>query len=86
MPLMKSASKKAFSKNVATEVKAGRPLKQSLAIAYSEQREAGKRNSHSSHIEEQGSQYESHTASTGARQPFHPVVQAATSKTDREMD
>jgi len=40
MPLIKSTSKKAFSKNVATEVKAGRPLKQSLAIAYSEKRSA----------------------------------------------
>ena len=45
-----------------------------------------KQPTHSRHIEEQGTQYESHTASTGARQPFHPVVQAATSKTDREMD
>ena len=86
MPLIKSTSKKAFGKNIAAEVRAGKPVKQAVAIAYSEQREAGKRNSHSSHIEEQGTQYESHTASTGARQPFHPVVQAATSKTDREMD
>jgi hypothetical protein len=40
MPLIKSTSKKAFNKNVATEVKAGRPVKQAVAIAYSTKREA----------------------------------------------
>ena len=40
MPLVKSASKSAFRKNVAAEARAGKPLKQSLAIAYSVQRKA----------------------------------------------
>lgn len=40
MPLKKSASKKAFSQNVSTEMQAGRPQKQALAIAYSVKREA----------------------------------------------
>jgi len=40
MPLIKSTSDKARSKNIATEVKAGKPVKQAVAIAYSEQREA----------------------------------------------
>lgn len=40
MPLVKSASKAAFRKNVAAEVKSGRPIKQSVAIAYSVQRKA----------------------------------------------
>lgn len=40
MPLIKSASKKAFRKNVETEIAAGKPIKQSLAIAYSKKREA----------------------------------------------
>lgn len=35
MPLLKGRSKKAFSKNVETEMKAGKPQNQSLAIAYS---------------------------------------------------
>jgi hypothetical protein len=35
MPLSQGKSKKAFSKNVATEMNAGKPMKQSLAIAYS---------------------------------------------------
>lgn len=39
MTLIKSGSKKAFDKNVATEVRAGKPVKQAVAIAYSVQRE-----------------------------------------------
>jgi len=38
MPLVKgkkAKTKKGFSKNVATEVKAGKPVKQAVAIAYS---------------------------------------------------
>lgn len=40
MPLKKSSSKKAFSSNVRAEMKAGRPQKQAVAIAYSVQRKA----------------------------------------------
>jgi hypothetical protein len=43
MPLVKSKSKEAFEKNVKAELKSGKPLKQSLAIAYSEKREARKK-------------------------------------------
>jgi len=43
MPLKKSTSKKAFSENVKAELKAGKPLKQAVAIAYSEKREAEKK-------------------------------------------
>ena len=42
MPLKKSKSKKAFGENVATEMRAGKPQKQALAIAYSVKREAEK--------------------------------------------
>lgn len=42
MPLARSTSKKAFSENVATEMKAGKPQKQAVAIAYSVQRKAKK--------------------------------------------
>jgi hypothetical protein len=42
MPLVKSKSPEAFRKNVATEVKAGKPVKQAVAIAYSVKREAQK--------------------------------------------
>ena len=40
MPLKKSASKKAFKENVRKEVKAGKPVKQAVAIAYSTKRKA----------------------------------------------
>ena len=42
MPLKKSASPKAFKENIKTEVKAGKPVKQAVAIAYSEARAANK--------------------------------------------
>lgn len=35
MPLKKGSSKKIISENIKREVKSGRPLKQSIAIAYS---------------------------------------------------
>jgi hypothetical protein len=47
MPLTKSTSKKAFRKNVKAEIAAGKPLKQSVAIAYATQREAAKKSSNS---------------------------------------
>lgn len=43
MPLIKSASKKAIGKNIAAEIRAGKPVKQAAAIAYSVQREAKKK-------------------------------------------
>lgn len=42
MPLKKSTSAKAFKENIRAEVKAGKPVKQAVAIAYSEKREAAK--------------------------------------------
>ena len=39
MPLKTGRSKKVISANIATEVRAGRPVKQAVAIAY---RKAGK--------------------------------------------
>lgn len=43
MPLKKSKSEKAFKENIKTEVKAGKPVKQAVAIAYAEKREAAKK-------------------------------------------
>lgn len=43
MPLKKSITKTAFKSNVRKEVKAGKPVKQAAAIAYSEKRAAQKR-------------------------------------------
>ena len=43
MPLIKSKSKEAFSKNVSAEVHAGKPPKQAVAIAYSVKRSVKKK-------------------------------------------
>lgn len=43
MPLVKSTSKEAFRKNVKAEIKAGKPQKQAVTIAYSVKREAAKK-------------------------------------------
>ena len=40
MPLVKSTSKGAFRKNIKAEIKAGKPQKQAVAIAYSVKRKA----------------------------------------------
>ena len=40
--LKKSATPKAFKENIKAEVKAGKPVKQAVAIAYAEKREAAK--------------------------------------------
>jgi hypothetical protein len=42
MPLIKGKSEKSFSKNVETEMNAGKPQKQSLAIAYAVKKRADK--------------------------------------------
>ena len=41
MPLNKSKSKGAFKANIKTEIAAGKPQKQAVAIAYSLQRRSG---------------------------------------------
>ena len=42
MSLKKSASPKAFKENIKTEVKAGKPVKQAVAISYAVKKEAAK--------------------------------------------
>jgi hypothetical protein len=43
MPLKKSTSKKAFTSNIKAEIKAGKPQKQAVAIAYSVKRQAARK-------------------------------------------
>jgi len=43
MPLVKSASREAFRKNISAEVKAGKPVKQAVAISYAVKRAAEKK-------------------------------------------
>jgi hypothetical protein len=42
MPLTKGKSKKAISKNIKTEMDAGKPQKQAIAIAYSVAKKSNK--------------------------------------------
>ena len=43
MPLIKSMTPKAMSKNIKKEIEAGKPQKQAVAIAYAVKREAEKK-------------------------------------------
>lgn len=43
MPLKKSSSKEAFKSNIKAEMKAGKPQKQAVAIAYSVKKKAKKK-------------------------------------------
>ena len=43
MPLKRGTSKKTFSDNIRAEVKSGRPVKQAVAIAYSQKRKSSRR-------------------------------------------
>lgn len=54
MPLIKSTSNKARQKNIETEIAAGKPVKQAVAIGYSEQRQARKRTKRNSANHEGG--------------------------------
>jgi len=70
MPLIKSKSKQAFQENVKTEIAAGKPPKQAVAIAY-----ATKGESHSSHSE--------HSAKRSEH--YHEVVVGRTDKGATKM-
>jgi hypothetical protein len=50
MPLVKSTSKGAFKTNIKREIAAGKPQKQSVAIAYSVKRQAQRRSSQKSTV------------------------------------
>ena len=52
MPLIHSKRPTALSKNIATEVRAGKPVKEAAAIAYSIQRRAEHKKSHGGAIED----------------------------------
>ena len=91
MPLIKSTSPKAFGKNVATEMAAGKPQKQAVAIAYSEQHEAesSKRHHapkhketahHSDHSSKRSGHYHEHVAGSEVRPTTTMGMSTATHK------
>jgi hypothetical protein len=73
MPLIKSTTKKAFQSNVGREIAAGKPPKQAVAIAYSEKRAAGGKDTHHS----------SHSAKRS--QHYHEVVAGRTDRGTTKM-
>ena len=80
MPLIKSTSKQAFKKNIGAEVRAGKPVKQAVAIASSERRAAAKKKKlspveHSAHTSEMASAYERSVAHT--RQDLTPAKKSS---------
>jgi hypothetical protein len=85
MPLIKSTSKAAFGKNIAAEMRAGRPQKQAVAIAYSEKREAAKH--HSSHSERRSQHYHSKIVEpVRIDSGKNKMTRAINAKTSREED
>lgn len=75
MPLLKSTSKGAFAHNVKAEIKAGRPPKQAVAIAYATKRAAQKKMSngtphHSSHSEQRSKHYHDAVANVTAQKTY----------------
>lgn len=44
MPLIKSKSERAFKENIRKEVRAGKPVKQAVAVAYAVKRKAQSKN------------------------------------------
>ena len=84
MPLVKSKSKKAFEHNVKAELAAGKPLKQSLAIAYSERRSAG--DSHSTHSQKRSEHYHSKIVPNAVKMGATKMTRLEQKKTSMEDD
>jgi uncharacterized protein YqfA (UPF0365 family) len=66
MPLIKGTSKQAFGKNIGAELRAGKPQKQAVAIAYSERR-AAEHAHHSEHSSRRSEHYHKTVAASEAR-------------------
>jgi hypothetical protein len=57
MPLIKSGSKEARQANIETEIHAGKPIKQAVAIGYSEQRQNAHEDRHAERVEHERRKY-----------------------------
>jgi hypothetical protein len=71
MPLIKSTSPKAFGKNVATEMQAGKPQKQAVAIAYSEKHEAASSKGHSAPKHKEHKHHSDHSSKRSSHYHEH---------------
>lgn len=84
MPLIKSTSKKAFGENIAAERAAGKPIKQAVAIAYSEKREAAKTAPHSEHSESRSNHYSEKIADSSPRPSSTKMTRSESSINNKE--
>ena len=89
MPLIKSTSKKAFGKNIGAELRAGKPMKQAVAIAYSEKREAGGKDSkgsthHSEHSAKRSEHYHEVVVGKTMSGPTKATVRRGTTSNDED--
>lgn len=57
MPLIKSGSNAARQANIETEIHAGKPIKQAVAIGYSEQRQHSHDDRHAERVEHERHKY-----------------------------
>ena len=71
MPLIKGTSKESFGKNVATEMAAGKPEKQAVAIAYAEKHDAAKAKGHSSHKHKETAHHSDHSSARSGHYHEH---------------
>jgi hypothetical protein len=79
MPLIKSTTKQAFGENVAAERRAGKPIKQAVAIAYSTKRDSAKDSEHhSSHSARRSAEY--HSKNVEPTQVRHSETMATMAK------
>ena len=84
MPLIKSTSKQAFGKNIKAELSAGKPLKQAVAIAYSEKREAARGSHHSDHSSERSEHYHERIADSSPRPSATQMTRSENSINNKE--
>jgi hypothetical protein len=85
MPLIKSTTKQAFGHNIGAELKAGKPMKQAVAIAYSEKRAAGGKDTHhSGHSSKRSEHYHNMVAASDARPTFTKMTKAEHPPTSME--
>ena len=85
MPLIKSTSKKAFGKNIGAELRAGKPRKQAVAIAYATKR-AAEHEPHSEHSKRRSEHYHSKVAAQRVTRGKNMMTRAAGQQRNREDD
>lgn len=84
MPLIKSTSKQAFGKNIGAELRAGKPMKQAVAIAYAEKNAAKKSEHHSDHSSKRSRHYHEVVVGRTMRGPMKATVRRGMISNDED--